>query len=110
MDAERSGDEGYRAAVQLELMVKFAHSRQFNGRDFVIPKLHCVALRCDENFYGHPGEGTGAADEDAGHRDRLPDVARDRDRNQIEAAEAAIGRVESDPSGSRYEDLRPCMG
>ena len=91
-------------------MVKFAHSRQFNGPDFATPKLHCVALGCDENFYGHPGEGTGAADEAPGHRDRLLDVARDRDRDQIEAPETAIGRVESDPAGSRHEDLRPRMG
>ena len=91
-------------------MVKFAQSRQFNGRDFAIPKLHCVALGRDENFYGHPGEGAGAADEAAGYRDRLPEVARDRDRDQIEAPQAAIGRVESDPAGSRYEDLRPRMG
>ena len=66
-------------------MVKFAHSRQFTGRDVTFPKLHCVALGSDENFYGHPGEGAGAADEAAGHRDRLPDVPRDRDRDQIEA-------------------------
>ena len=64
----------------------------------------------DSNFYGHPGESTGITDEAAGHGNCLPDVARDRDRNQIEAAEAAVCRVESDPSGSRHKDLRPCMG
>lgn len=84
-------------------------------RSCALQSNDCVAegpvdLGRDENFYGHPGEGAGATDETAGHRDGLPDIARDRDRDQIEAAEAAISRVECDPAGSRYEDLRPRMG
>lgn len=69
-----------------------------------------VDLRRDKNFYGHPGEGAGATDEAAGHWNRLPDTARDRDRDQIEAAEATIRRIECDPAGSRYEDLSSRMG
>lgn len=68
-----------------------------------------VDLRRD-NFYGHPVNGAGATDEAAGDWDPLPDIARDRDRDQIEAAEATICRVECDPAGSRYEDLRPRVG
>jgi hypothetical protein len=51
------------------------------------------------------GEGASATDEAAGYRNRRPDVACDRDRDQIEAADAAIRRVESDPICARYEDL-----
>jgi hypothetical protein len=40
----------------------------------------------------------------------LADVAYDGDRDQIEAADAAIGRIESDPACARDENLCPCVG
>src|SRR5271170_1449571 len=38
------------------------------------------------------------------------DVSGDGDWDQIETADAAIGRIESDPTGPRHIDLRPGVG
>ncbi len=40
----------------------------------------------------------------------MPDIACDRDGDQVEAADAAVGRIEGDPAGARHIDLRPGMG
>jgi len=94
----------------LKALLENVRALKLNDWSERLPKVQCVDLWCDKNFYGHPGEGADAADEAAGHRNRLPDVARDRDWDQIEAAEAAIRRVESDPAGSGHVDLRPRVG
>ena len=38
------------------------------------------------------------------------DIARDRDRDQIKAADAAVCWIEGDPTGSRHVDLSPGVG
>jgi hypothetical protein len=48
--------------------------------------------------------------ETAGHWNGLPDVAYDGDRYEIEAADAAIGRIESDPACARDKSFCPCVG
>ena len=45
-----------------------------------------------------------------GYRHCLPDVARDGDGDQIKAANAAVGWIESDPTRAGHINLRPGMG
>jgi hypothetical protein len=40
----------------------------------------------------------------------MSDIAGNRNRNQIEAADAAVGRIERDPAGAGDVDFRPGMG
>src|SRR5271165_6313007 len=49
-------------------------------------------------------------DEAASHRYGLTYVARDGDRDQVEAAHAAVRRVEGDPARTRHINLGPGMG
>ena len=46
----------------------------------------------------------------AGNRRDLRDAAPDGHRNQIEAANASIGRIEGNPAGPRQIDFHPSMG
>jgi hypothetical protein len=54
--------------------------------------------RSDENLYRHSREGVGRLSETARHGHCLANVAHDGDRDQIEAADAAVGRIECDPA------------
>ena len=64
-------------------------------------------LRRDLDFHRHAQKGVRGADEAAGHRHRLTDVAPHRHGNQIEAADAAVGGIEGDPAGAGHENFRP---
>jgi len=65
--------------------------------------------RCDTDLHRHPDTGIGNPDETASHRHCLPDVARDGDGDQIEAADAAVRRIERNPACAWHIDLRPGM-
>src|SRR5579872_1170868 len=65
--------------------------------------------RCDENLHFNPSKRIGHADETAGYRGSLTDIANNGDRYQIEAAQASIGWIEGDPACAWNEDLRPGM-
>ena len=69
-----------------------------------------IRLCCDEDPHRHPLKGVGRSHETAGHRHCLPDVARDGDGDQIEAADTAVRRIEGDPACARHIDFRPGMG
>ena len=72
-----------------------------------------AALRCclrDADLYGHSEQGVECADEAADDGGRLTDLPHDSDRDQVGAADAAIGRVEGDPARARYEDFGPRVG
>ena len=56
------------------------------------------ALSPDANFHRHALECVGHSDETAGDGHDLPDVARNGDRDQIEAADTAVRRIEGDPA------------
>jgi len=62
--------------------------------------------------YGHlhSAAGRGRTDKTAGDRRGLADVARHGDRNEVEPADAAIGRIEHDPTGAGHVDLGPGVG
>src|SRR5579864_7568156 len=62
-----------------------------------------LIIRGDEHLRPHPLKGIGHADEGPGYRHRLPDVTGDRDRDQVEAAETAVGRIEGDPARTGNE-------
>ena len=69
-----------------------------------------LALSLDANFHRHALECVGRPDETAGHGHDLPDVARNCDGDQIEAADAAVRRIEGDPACTWHIDFRPGMG
>jgi hypothetical protein len=46
----------------------------------------------------------------ADHRCCLPDVTRDGDGDQVEAADTAVRRIEGNPARARHIDFRPGMG
>ena len=79
-------------------MSHVAH-RRGNGRSDVHGDVHAHA---DERVCG--------ADETARDGNGLSDVAHDSDRDQNGAADASVGRIESDSAGTRDENLRPSMG
>ena len=67
-------------------------------------------LSFDANIHRHVHKYAGRPDETAGHGHDLPDVARNRDGDQIEAADAVVRRIEGDPARTRHIDFRPGMG
>ncbi len=72
--------------------------------------LFSILLSLDTDFHRHALEGVGRSDETASHGHDLPDVARDGDRDQIEAANTAVRRIEGDPARTGHIDFRPGMG
>ena len=60
-----------------------------------------LALGLDADFHRHALECVCHPDETAGHGHDLPDVARNGDGDQIEAADTAVRRIESDPARTR---------
>src|SRR3954453_16714728 len=64
----------------------------------------CVELRGDGDFDGHAFERVSWPAKAAHHRQRLADVTRNSDGDEVRAAHTPVGRIEGDPASARQVD------
>jgi len=74
-----------------------------------MPCRRSAARSCDIDLNEHLA-AAGCTQEAAADWRSLPDIASDGDRHEIEAADAAIGRIEGDPASARQVDFGPGVG
>jgi len=82
-------------------------------------KLHIDSQRCDPRLkrvsaqiysHSHMVQHVRRSPVTSADRRHLEELMPNGNRHQVEATDAAIGRIEGDPASVRHKDFRPGMG